>query len=114
MVENGLKEIEIATGRGRGRNCGRGCVHGNGCQEKADTDTWTKITDLDSDYTPTTTSFNEKFGPQIALTHDASPLDFFSLFFDDAILKMLIDGTNSYASDVITEERNGKLTPKSR
>ena len=109
MVENGFKETEITAGHGRGR------VHGNGCQENADTDTWTTITDLVSDYTPTTTSFNEKFGPQIALTHNASPLDFFSLFFDDAILKMLIDGTNSYASDVIAEkERNGKLTPKSR
>ena len=49
------------------------------------------------------------------MTHDASPLDFFLLFFDDAILKMLINGTNSYASDVIAEKkRNGMLTPKSR
>ena len=59
---------------------------------------------MNSDYTPTTTPFNEKFCLQIALTHDASPLDFFSLFFDDAILKMLIDGTNSYTSDVIAEK----------
>ena len=51
----------------------------------------------------------------LALTHDASPFDFFSLFFDDAVLKMVIDGTNSYASDVIAEkERNGKLTQRSR
>ena len=70
---------------------------------------------MDSDDTPTTIPFNEKFGPQIALTHDASPLDLFLLFFDDVVLKMLINGTNSYASDVIAEkERNGKLTPKSR
>ena len=46
---------------------------------------------------------------------DATPLDFFSLFFDDVVLKMLIGGTNSFASDVIVEkDRNGTLTPNSR
>ena len=49
------------------------------------------------------------------MTPDATPLDFFSLFFDDVVLKMLIGGTNSFASDVIVEkDRNGKLTSNSR
>ena len=42
-------------------------------------------------------------------------MDFFALFFDDAIIQMLVDGTNNYADEVIAEkERAGSLTPQSR
>ena len=41
------------------------------------------ILDLSADVPPVTAPFNEPSGPRIALTNDSSPLDFFSLFFDD-------------------------------
>ena len=51
----------------------------------------------------------------MTLTTTSSPLDFFSLFFDDTIVQMLVDGTNTFAERTIAEkDRAGKLTPKSR
>ena len=71
--------------------------------------------DLQADIPPTAIPFMEQPGPKISLSADSSPLDFFSLFFNDVIIQMLVDGTNEYAGDVIAEkERAGKLTPKSR
>ena len=68
--------------------------------------------DLQADIPPTAIPFMEQPGPKISLSADSSPLDFFSLFFNDVIIQMLVDGTNEYASDVIAEkERGGKLTP---
>ena len=46
----------------------------------------------------------------MTLTTTSTPLDFFSLFFDDSIVQMLVDGTNTFAE----KDRAGKLTPNSR
>ena len=71
--------------------------------------------DLQADIPPTAIPFREEPGLRISLSADSSPLDFFSLFFDDVIIHMLVNGTNEYAGDVIAEkERAGKLTSKSR
>ena len=71
--------------------------------------------DLQADIPPTAIPFREEPALRISLSADSSPLDFFSLFFDDVIIHMLVDGTNKYAGDVIAKkERAGKLTPKSR
>ena len=49
------------------------------------------------------------------LSANSSPLEFFSLFMDGIVLKMIVDGTNEYARMVIDEkERTGKLKPNSR
>ena len=54
-------------------------------------------------------------GPRMTLRTTSIPLDFFSLFFDDTIVQMLVDGTNTFAERTIAEkDRAGKLTPKSR
>ena len=76
---------------------------------------WIPVDDLQADIPPTAIPFREEPALRISLSADSSPLDFFSLFFDDVIIHMLVDGTNDYAGDVIAEkERAGKSTPKSR
>ena len=46
---------------------------------------------------------------------NSSSLEFFSLFMDDIVLKMLVDGRNKYARMVIDEkDRTGTLKLNSR
>jgi hypothetical protein len=104
---------------GRGRRGGRGRVggieRGYAPTSSAPSDTWQEVDDLQTDTPPPVTPFCQQPGPRITLQPTATPLDFFTLFFDDAIKEMLVDGTNSYAADVIAEkERAGLLTPQSR
>lgn len=78
-------------------------------------DTWSPIHDLEGDIAPLQHHFAEQPGPRITLSPSSTPLEFFSLFFDDAIFQLLVDGTNEYAAEVIAEkERAGRLTPRSR
>ena len=80
-----------------------------------ETDPWTEIKNLDTDLPPSICTFSEQPGPQMTLSANSSPLDFFSLFMDDIVLKMLVDGTNEYVRMVIDEkERTGTLKPNSR
>ena len=57
-----------------------------------------------SDIPPTPQPFNEETGQQTDLTADSRPLDFFQLFVDDTVLKMLVEGTNSYAAKTIAQK----------
>ena len=94
---------------------GRGGAYSTSRTATAPTDTWLPVDDLQADTPPPTTPFSEQPGPRISLTSTATPMDFFALFFDDAIIQMLVDGTNNYADEVIAEkERAGSLTPQSR
>ena len=64
---------------------------------------------------PSTCTFSEEPRPKMTLTANSSSLEFFSLFMDDIVLKMLVDGTNEYASVVINERKQtGKLKPSSK
>ena len=67
------------------------------------------------DTPPTPLPFVQQPGPRMTLRTTSTPLDFFTLFFDDTIVQMLVDGTNTFAERTIAEkDRAGKLTPKSR
>ena len=80
-----------------------------------ETDSWTEIKNLDTDLPPSICTFSEQPGPKMTLSANSSPLQFFSLFMDDVVLKMLVDGTNEYARMVIDEkERTGTLKPNTR
>ena len=69
---------------------------------------------LTSHTPPTPIPFSQQPGPRVNLPATAPPLQFFDLFFNDAIITLLKDGTNEYAAMVIVEDRAGKLTPHSR
>ena len=80
-----------------------------------ETDPWTEIKNLDTDLPPSICTFSEQPGPKMTLSANSSPLQFFSLFMDNVVLKMLVDGTNEYASMVIDEKKQtGTLKPNSR
>ena len=74
------------------------------------------INDISMDTPPTPPlPFVQQPGPKTTLTTTSTPLDFFSLFFDDTIVQMLVDGTNTFAERTIAEKnRAGKLTPKNQ
>ena len=105
-----------------------------------ETDPWTEIKNLDTDLPPSICTFSEQPGPKMTLSANSShisynqsmggvdkadavyysfgrrhPLEIFSLFMDDVVLKMLVDRTNEYARMVIDEkEWTGTLKPNSR
>ena len=68
--------------------------------------------DLSADIPPVAPSFSQQPGPRISLNSTSMPLDFFALFFDDAIIQMLVDGTNKFAEELIAEKERapGGLT----
>ena len=70
---------------------------------------------MEEDETPPEFPFTQQPGPTITLDSDSEPHEFYQLFVDDALLQMLVDGTNEYARSRIDEmSRNGKLKEKSR
>ena len=108
-------------GRGRGRGHRRSRIGGRGQTTQqnsqgggAEDMHWMEIDTVD-DVPPTSPTFSQQPGPRVNLPNTASPFEFFRLFFDDALITMLVDGTNEYAQVVIAEkDRTGKLTPGSR
>ena len=70
---------------------------------------------MEEDETPPEFPFTQQPGPTITLDSDSEPHEFYQLFVDDALLQMLVDGTNEYARSRIDEmSRTGKLKEKSR
>ena len=70
---------------------------------------------MEEDETPTEFPFTQQPGPTIPLGSDSEPHEFYQLFVDDALLQMLVNGTNEYARSRIDEmSRTGKLEEKSR
>ena len=53
-------------------------------------------------------SFTEQAGPRVPLPHD--PLGIFSLFFDDRLVGMIVEGTNRYAELSLRETNKQWLT----
>ena len=124
--------IAQRRGRGRGRR-GRGSI-----EDVRGDDDWNEIAIMEEDKTPpefpftqqpgpTITldsdsephefylPFTQQPGPTITLDSDSEPHEFYQLFVDDALLQMLVDGTNEYARSRIDEmSRTGKLKEKSR
>ena len=103
-------------GRGRGQGQRRSRIGGRGQTTQqnsqgggAEDMHWMEI-DTADDVPPTSPTFSQQPGPWVNLPNTASPFKFFRLFFDDALITMLVDGTNEYAQAVIAEkDRTGKL-----
>ena len=95
--------------------CGRGRGRGGGVKDNNNIDNnWTPIHDIALDTPTLSTPFTQQPGLRTTLTANSSSLDFFSLFFDEAIFQMLIDGMNKFAEKTIAEkERAWKLIPGS-
>jgi hypothetical protein len=55
-------------------------------------------------------TFTKNARPQFHLLPDAEPMDYFSLFFNDELLNIIVVETNRYARDKISELQ---LSPKS-
>jgi len=53
-----------------------------------------EVADSSTDVAPTLPPFTKTHGPRVTLGTEASPLDFFSLFFDDSVLDLLVEETN--------------------
>ena len=53
-----------------------------------------EVADSAMDVAPTLPPFTKTHGPQTTLGAEASALDFFSLFFDDSVLDLLVEETN--------------------
>ena len=54
---------------------------------------WNQITDFD-DYGADARAFLHESGPTHNLDEDATPLDYFSLFWDDGLFSLLVAETN--------------------
>ena len=52
-------------------------------------------------FPPIAPTFSQQQGPWVNMPNTASPFQFFLLFFDDALITMLVNGTNEYAWVVI-------------
>ena len=53
-----------------------------------------EVADPSTDVVPTLPPFTKPHGPWVTLGTEASPLNFFSLFFDDCVLDLLVEETN--------------------
>ena len=49
-----------------------------------------EVADSSTDVAPKLLPFTKTHGPWVTLGTEASPLDFFSLFFDDSVLDLLV------------------------
>ena len=61
-----------------------------------------EVADSATDVPPTLPPFTKTHGPQTTLGAEASPIDFFSLFFDDSVLDLLVEETNRLVENNIT------------
>ncbi len=53
-----------------------------------------QLTNSATDVAPTLPEFTKTHGPLVSLGSEASPLEFFSLFFDDSVLDLLVEEAN--------------------
>ena len=53
-----------------------------------------EVADSATDVAPILPPFTKTHGPRTTLGAEASPLDFFSLLFDDSVLDLLVEETN--------------------
>ena len=110
-TEGGGKGGERGRGMGKGRGRGRGRVGYARDTASSDTVVWQEIPDSGLDEPPSTLSFSEQVGATTTMPDDAQPTDFFSLFFPDQVIHMLIEGTNDHAQSRIEDlDRKGQLT----
>jgi hypothetical protein len=77
------------------------------CKSGSSVAGWRQVT---KDSKPSAYTFSKNAGPQCNLPPDAEPMDYFSLFFDDTLLRNIVTGTNRYARDKILKIQ---LNPKS-